>query len=132
MSYQPEYEIQQTLTPEEVRQHALAELDEGIGKETGADALVSGFVGRAPILAQVVATGGDAKMNTMSIAQDRVHAKPAIAGLPLARVLVVADARNHFPGIAAVLGFKESAGHGSAPHDAGFIGAAWRKSPNQL
>jgi hypothetical protein len=31
-----------------------------------------------------------------------MHAEPAVPGLPLARVLVVADAGNHLPGIAAI------------------------------
>ena len=41
-------------------------------------------------------------MHAIAVAQDRVHAEPAVARLPLARVLVVADARDHLPGIAAV------------------------------
>ena len=49
-----------------------------------------------------MAAGRDAEMHTVPVAQDRVHAKSAVAGLPLASVFVVADARNQFPGIAAV------------------------------
>src|SRR5260370_42237603 len=50
----------------------------------------------------MVAAGRAAGMHAMAVANDRMHAKPAVAGTPLARVLVVADAGRHFPGIAAV------------------------------
>src|SRR5439155_12486558 len=94
--------------------HALTELDEGIGEETGADAFVSGRECRAAIFANVMAAGRDTEMHTIPVAQDRVHAEPAVAGLPLAGVLVVGDARNQLPGIAAVI----------APEQCGWLNAA--------
>src|SRR5205814_9851718 len=87
--------------------HALAELGIGIRHEAGADALVGGREGLAAILAQVMAARRDAEVHTMVIAQDRMHAKTAIARLPLGRVLMVADARAHLPGIAAVAAFEQ-------------------------
>src|SRR5437867_2868071 len=44
----------------------------------------------------------DAEMHAIPVANDRVHAEPAVAGLPLARVLVVADTGHRLPRIAAV------------------------------
>ena len=82
--------------------HALTELGIGIGREAGADA----FIGRpecfATVLAQIVAAGRNAEVHVIPVANDRVHAEPAIAGLPLARVLVVANPRHHLPRIATV------------------------------
>src|SRR5687767_8719769 len=49
-----------------------------------------------------MATGRDAEMDALTVADDRVHAQPARAGLPLPRVLVVADAGHHLPRVAAV------------------------------
>jgi hypothetical protein len=81
---------------------ALPELGVGVGREPRADALVGRPEGHAAVLAQVVAAGRDAQVHPVPVAQDRVHAQPAVAGLPLAGVLVVADARHHLPGVAAV------------------------------
>src|SRR5437773_10355811 len=50
-----------------------------------------------------MATGRDAEVHAIPIANDGVHAEPAVARRPLARVLVVADAGHHLPRIAAVL-----------------------------
>ena len=77
--------------------HALAELGVGIGREAGADALVGGLEGLAAVLREVVPAGRDTEVHAIAVAQDRVHAQSAITGLPLARVLVVADALDHFP-----------------------------------
>src|SRR2546425_10668321 len=82
--------------------HALAELDEGIREEPGADTLVGGRECLAAILTQVVAAGRDAQVHPILVPEARVQAEPAVPGLPLARVLVVADARAQLPGIAAV------------------------------
>ena len=95
--------------------HALAELGIGIGREAGADALVRRREGRAAVLAQVVAAGRDAEVHAIPVAQDRVHAEPAVPRLPLAGVLVVADARNHLPGIAAVAAPEERRRLDAAP-----------------
>ncbi len=95
--------------------HALAELGVGIGREAGADALVGRREGLAAVLAQVVAAGRDAEVHAVAVAQDRVHAEPAVARLPLARVLVVADARDHLPGIAAVAAPEERRRLDAAP-----------------
>ena len=95
--------------------YALAELNEGIWQEAGAHALVGGRECPASVFANVMAAGGDAQMHTIPFAQDRVHAEPAIAGLPLAGVFVVADARNHLPGIAAVAAPEQSRRLDAAP-----------------
>ena len=95
--------------------HALPELDERIGQETGADALVGGRECVAAVLAQVVAAGRDAQMDPIPVAQDGVQAEPAVTGLPFARVFVVADARNQLPGIAAVAALEQRRGLHAAP-----------------
>src|SRR5947208_2024194 len=71
---------------------ALAELRIRIGREASADAGVGRLEGLAAVLAQVVAARGDAEVDPIAVAQDGVQAEPAVSGLPLARVLVVADA----------------------------------------
>ena len=81
---------------------ALAELGIRVGVEAGADAVVRRLEGLAAVLAQVVAAGRDAEVHAVAAADDRVHAQAAVAGLPLAGVLVVADAFDHLPGVAAV------------------------------
>src|SRR2546427_798577 len=73
------------------------------GRAAGADTLIGRPECFAAVLAQIVAAGRDAEMDAIPVANDRVHAEPAIAGVPLARVLVVADAGYHFPRIAAIL-----------------------------
>src|SRR5439155_12498481 len=95
--------------------YALPELDERIGQETGADAPVGGRERPAAVLAQVVAAGRDAEMDTIPVAQDGVQAEPAVTGLPFARVFVVADARNQLPGIAAVAALEQRRGLHAAP-----------------
>src|SRR5262249_15461791 len=82
---------------------ALTEFGKGIRSEARADPFVGRRKGLASIFAQVMAARGDAKMDTISVAQDGVQAQPTVPRLPLARVLVVVDARNHLPGIAAVV-----------------------------
>ena len=76
---------------------ALAELRVRIRLEAGADTCVRGRERLPAILAQVMAAGGDPEMDAIAVADDRVHAQPAGARVPLARVLVVADARHHLP-----------------------------------
>src|SRR4029077_4029069 len=83
--------------------HALAELGIGIGREPGADALIRRLERVATVFAQVMAALRDAEMHAIPVANDRVHAEPAVAGLPLARVLVVADTGHHLPRIASVM-----------------------------
>ena len=95
--------------------HALAELREGVGHETGADALVGRREARAAVFAQVVAAGRDADVHPLPVAQDRVQAEPAVAWLPPARMRVVADARNHLPGIAAIAAPEERRRLDAAP-----------------
>src|SRR2546426_5076386 len=95
--------------------NALAEFGEGIGSETGADALIGRPERLAAILAQVVTAGRDAEVDPVAVVQDRVHAEPAGAGLPLPGVLVVADARNHIPGIAAIAAPEERRRLDAAP-----------------
>src|ERR1019366_3575323 len=82
--------------------HALAELGVRIGLEPGADTFVGSREGAASILAQVVPAGGDAEVNALAVAEDRVHAETARSGMPLPRVLVIADARHHLPTVAAI------------------------------
>jgi hypothetical protein len=41
-----------------------------------------------------VAAGGDAEVDAVAVADDRVHAEAAVSGLPLPCVLVVADAHT--------------------------------------
>src|SRR5258707_6234184 len=71
---------------------------------------VVGFVSfRSSLLpcAGVGTAGRDAEVHAVPVAQDRVHAEPAVAGLPFAGVFVVADDRNHLPGIDAVAAAEE-------------------------
>src|ERR1019366_7815901 len=63
----------------------------------------------------VVPAGRDSDVDAIAIADDGVHAEPARARLPLARVLVVADARHHLPRIAAVVALEERRGLNAAP-----------------
>src|SRR5262249_47874725 len=86
---------------------ALAELGKRVGREAGADAVVGRLERLAAIFAEVVAAGRDAEMDAVAVAQDGVHAQAAVAGVPFARVLVVADAADHFPAIPAVGGAEE-------------------------
>src|SRR5260221_7703103 len=67
-------------------------------------------------------------MHTIPVAQDSVHAKPAVARLPLAGVLVLADARNHLPGIAAVAAPEQRRWFDPAPQV--FLPAAGFKRPD--
>ena len=95
--------------------HALAEFDERIGQEAGANATVGGSESLPAILAQVVAAGRDAQVHPIPVAQDGVQAETAVARLPLASVIVVADARNHLPGITAVAASEQRGRLDAAP-----------------
>src|SRR5439155_14282412 len=95
--------------------HALAELGIGIGREAGADAFVARLEGLAAVFGEVVAAGRDAEVHAVALAQDGVHAESAVAGLPFASVVVVADAGNHGPGIAAVAAAEERGRLDAAP-----------------
>src|SRR6266404_4292734 len=95
--------------------NALAEFGVRIGRETGADAFVGRGEGRAPILAQIMTPGRDAEVNPISIAEDCVHAKSSVAGIPFTRVLVIANAANQFPGIAAVAASEQRRWLDAAP-----------------
>src|SRR5262249_60237158 len=86
---------------------ALTELGIRVGREAGADAVVGRLERLAAILAKVMAAGRDAEMDAAAVTQDRVHAQAAVSGVPFARVLVVADAADHFPAIPAVGGAEE-------------------------
>src|SRR5919201_2035262 len=81
--------------------HALSVLGIGIGREAGADALIGRPERFAAVLAQIVAASRDTEVHPISVANDRVHAEATVAGLPLARVLVVADAGHDLPRVAA-------------------------------
>ena len=83
--------------------NALTELGIGIRREASADALIGRLERIATILAQIVATRRDADVNAIPVANDRVHAEPAVARLPLARVFVIADAGHQVPRIATVM-----------------------------
>jgi len=54
-------------------------------------------------------------MDALSVGQDGVQAEAARPRLPLARVLVVADAGDHLPGVAAVAAAKERGRLDAAP-----------------
>src|SRR5438876_1854840 len=60
-------------------------------------------------------TGRDAEVDPISIAQNRVHAKSSVARIPFTRVLVIADAANQFPGIAAVAASEQRRRLDAAP-----------------
>src|SRR5262249_12110410 len=94
---------------------ALTELGIRVGREAGADAVVGRLERLAAILAEVMAAGRDAEMGAASVAQDRVHAQAAGSGVPFARVLVVADAADQFPAVAAVGGAEERGRFDAAP-----------------
>src|SRR5437867_8520232 len=64
--------------------HALAKLRVRIGHETSADPLIGRREGHPTVFTQIVAAGRDAEMHAIPVAQDRVHAKPAVPGLPFA------------------------------------------------
>jgi hypothetical protein len=81
---------------------ALAELRVGIRLEACGDPLVRGAEGLTAVLADVVAARRDAEVDPVPVAQDRVQAQASVAGRPLARVLVIGDPRDLFPGVAAV------------------------------
>src|SRR5262249_7898960 len=95
--------------------HALAKLGERIRQEAGADASIGSRKRLAAVFAQVMAPGRNAEGYARAVAVDRVHAESAVAGTPLASVLVVADAPNHFPGIAAVAAAEQRCRLDSAP-----------------
>jgi hypothetical protein len=95
--------------------HALAELRIGVGLEAGPHTGVRGAERPPAVLAQVVAPGGDAEVHAVPVAEDRVQAQPAGSRLPLARMLVVADAVHHLPRVAAVAAAEEGGGLHSAP-----------------
>src|SRR5262249_49332889 len=83
--------------------HALPKLRIWIGGETGPNAVVGRLEGLSAILGEIMSARRDAHMQTAAIAKNGVHAKTAITGIPLACMLMVADAGNHLPGIAAVI-----------------------------
>src|SRR5262249_53806548 len=94
---------------------ALAELGIGVGRETGADAAVRRRKRLAAILAEVVTAGRDAEVHALAFAQDGVHAEPAVAGVPFACVLVVADAGDQLQGTAAIAAAEERRRPDAAP-----------------
>ena len=94
---------------------ALPELGVGVGREARADALVGGLEGLAAVLAQVVTAGRDAQVHAVPVAHDRVETEPARARLPLARVLVIADAGHHLPRIAPVAASEQGGWFDAAP-----------------
>ena len=49
-------------------------------------------------------------MHALAVADDRVHAQPSGARLPLARVFVIADAGHHLPRIPAIVTFEQRGG----------------------
>src|SRR5207248_10431240 len=95
--------------------HALAPLRKRLGSEADADALVGGRERAPAVLAEIVAAGGDAELDALSVGQDGVQAQAARPGTPPARVLVVADAGDHLPGVAAVAAAEERGRLDAAP-----------------
>src|SRR5262249_54199222 len=81
---------------------ALTELGIRIAREPRADALVRRLGVLASIRAEVVRGRGDTEVQPIPSAQDRVHAEPSVPRLPLSSLLMIADARNHLPGISTV------------------------------
>src|SRR5439155_21657604 len=86
--------------------HALPEFRVGIWHEPGTDALVGSRERGAAVFAQVVPAGRDAEVHTVPVAQDRVHALPAVSRLPCPSVLVVDGARNHLRGSASCVDYE--------------------------
>ena len=72
--------------------NALAEFKEGIGNEACADSIVGRSESLATIFAQVVTSGRDAQIHSLTVAQNGVQTKPAIARLPMVSVLMIAYA----------------------------------------
>src|SRR5258705_495635 len=95
--------------------HALPVLRIRIGLEPGADAGVRRVERLAAVFAQVVAPRRDAEMHALAVANDRVHAEAAGSRRPLARVLVVADARHHLPRVSAVVALEQRGGLDAGP-----------------
>src|ERR1041384_1617476 len=87
--------------------YALAELRIRVWLKAGADAGVRRVERLPAVFAEIVPARRDAEMHAIAVADDRVHAEPAGARLPLARVLVVADAGHDLPRIAAVEALEE-------------------------
>src|SRR6266576_5938000 len=67
-------------------------------------------------------------MHAIAVANDRVHAEAAAAGIPLARVLVIADARHHLPRVAAVLAAEKRGGLDTGPQL--FLPRTWLDRPD--
>src|SRR5262249_29500359 len=95
--------------------HALAKLRERIGHKAGADASIRSHERLAAVFAQIMAPGRNAEVYALAVAVDRVHAESAVAGTPFASMLVIADAPNHLPGIAAVAAAEERCRLDAAP-----------------
>src|SRR5262249_52864664 len=92
------------------------------------DALVGRLEGRTAVFAHIMTARRYSEMYTISLAIDRMHAKPSIAGVPLARVLVVADSEHHLPRIAAVTAAKERGRFDAAPEV--LLVIAWFERPD--
>src|SRR5262249_3700495 len=89
---------------------ALTELWIRIRCEASANAVVGCFERLTAVFAQVVSARRDAQVHAMAVTNDRVHAQSAVAGLPLACVLVIADSRHHLPRIATVSAAEQRGG----------------------
>src|SRR5205085_9302479 len=83
--------------------HALAELGIRIGREPSANPLIGRRERVAAIFAEIVTARRNPEVHAIPVANDRVHAQAAAARFPLARALVIADARHHLPRIAAIM-----------------------------
>ena len=54
-------------------------------------------------------------MHAIAVADDRVQTQSAVAGLPLARVFMVADAIDHLPRVPAITAVKQCSRLDAAP-----------------
>src|SRR4029077_14765081 len=70
----------------------------------------------------------DREVHAIAVADDRVQAKAAGARRPLARVLVIADARYHLPRIAAVAAPEQRRRLDAAPELV--LAGAWLERPD--
>src|SRR6476469_3888818 len=62
-----------------------------------------------------MAASRDAQMHPVAVADNGVQAQPAVARMPFPSVLMIADARDHFPGLAAIAASEEPRRFDAAP-----------------
>src|SRR5262245_44894430 len=106
----------------------LTELRIGIGRKAGTDPLIRRGERFAPVLAEVMTARRDAEVYVVSVANNRMHAEAAVARLPFACMLMVADAGHHLPRIPAVLAPEQGGRLHTAPQL--FFAAAGLERPD--